>query len=70
MSDAASSLHAAIQEVAGALACHNCEEPAAAYALVSLVPIDGSTVVCAAWEWEDAALCHELLPTSAVLELR
>ncbi|KZT24202.1 hypothetical protein NEOLEDRAFT_1179453 [Neolentinus lepideus HHB14362 ss-1] len=64
------SLRAAIQEVADALACHDFEEPAAAYALVGLVPIDGSAVVCAAWEWEYAALCLELLPASLVLEVR
>ncbi|KZT18864.1 hypothetical protein NEOLEDRAFT_1183925 [Neolentinus lepideus HHB14362 ss-1] len=63
------SLCAAIQEVADALARHDFEDPAAAYALVSLVPIDGSAAVCAAWEWEYAALCLELLPGSVVLEL-
>ncbi|KZT19885.1 hypothetical protein NEOLEDRAFT_1182988 [Neolentinus lepideus HHB14362 ss-1] len=58
------SLCAAIQEVADALAHHDFEEPAAAYALVSLVPIDGSTAVCTAREWEYSALCLELLPAS------
>ncbi|KZT20069.1 hypothetical protein NEOLEDRAFT_1182806 [Neolentinus lepideus HHB14362 ss-1] len=55
------SLHAAIQEVADALARHDFEEPVAAYALVGLVPIDGSAAVCAAQEWEYAALCLEHL---------
>ncbi|KZT25355.1 hypothetical protein NEOLEDRAFT_1178461 [Neolentinus lepideus HHB14362 ss-1] len=64
------SLRAAIQEVADALARHDFEELAAAYALVGLVPIDGSAAVCAAWEWEYSALCLELLPASLVLELR
>ncbi|KZT19183.1 hypothetical protein NEOLEDRAFT_1183625 [Neolentinus lepideus HHB14362 ss-1] len=64
------SLRAAIQEVADALARRDFEEPAAAYALVGLVPIDGSAAVCAAREWEYAALCLELLPASLVLELR
>ncbi|KZT21234.1 hypothetical protein NEOLEDRAFT_1181857 [Neolentinus lepideus HHB14362 ss-1] len=69
MSDAASSLHAAIQEVADALAHRDFEESPMLYALVGLVPIDGSTVVHVAWEWEYAALCLELLPTSVVVEL-
>ncbi|KZT20610.1 hypothetical protein NEOLEDRAFT_1182346 [Neolentinus lepideus HHB14362 ss-1] len=64
------SLRAAIQEVADALVHRDFEEPAVAYALVSLVPIDGSTAVCAAWESEYSALCLELLPASLVLELR
>ncbi|KZT23488.1 hypothetical protein NEOLEDRAFT_1180133 [Neolentinus lepideus HHB14362 ss-1] len=64
------SLRAAIQEVADALARHDFEELAAAYTLVGLVPIDGSTAVCAAWEWEYVALCLELLPASLMLELR
>ncbi|KZT28878.1 hypothetical protein NEOLEDRAFT_1175690 [Neolentinus lepideus HHB14362 ss-1] len=64
------SLRAAIQEVADALARHDFEELAAAYALVGLVPIDGSVAVCAAWEWEYAALCLELLPASLMLEVR
>ncbi|KZT21239.1 hypothetical protein NEOLEDRAFT_1181865 [Neolentinus lepideus HHB14362 ss-1] len=70
MSAAALSLHAAIQEVVDALVNRDFEEPVAAYALVSLVPTDGSTAVCAAWEWEYSALCLELLPTSLMLELR
>ncbi|KZT20297.1 hypothetical protein NEOLEDRAFT_1182704, partial [Neolentinus lepideus HHB14362 ss-1] len=64
------SLRAAIQEVADALARRDFEEPAAAYALVGLVPIDGSAAVCAAREWEYAALCLEILPASLVLEVR
>ncbi|KZT23159.1 hypothetical protein NEOLEDRAFT_1180370 [Neolentinus lepideus HHB14362 ss-1] len=70
MSAAASSLRTAIQEVVDALARCDFEEPAAAYTLVGLVPIDGSATVCAAWEWEYSALCLELLPASLVLELR
>ncbi|KZT28649.1 hypothetical protein NEOLEDRAFT_1175939, partial [Neolentinus lepideus HHB14362 ss-1] len=64
------SLRAAIQEVADALARCDFEEPAAAYALVGLVPIDGSAAVCAVREWEYAALCLEILPASLVLEVR
>ncbi|KZT25540.1 hypothetical protein NEOLEDRAFT_1178322 [Neolentinus lepideus HHB14362 ss-1] len=70
MSSAASSLCAAIQEVVDTLARRDFEEPAAAYALVGLVPIDGSAAVCAAWEWEYSTLCLELLPASLILELR
>ncbi|KZT17923.1 hypothetical protein NEOLEDRAFT_1184809, partial [Neolentinus lepideus HHB14362 ss-1] len=64
------SLRAAIQEVADALARCDFEEPAVAYALVGLVPIDGSAAVCAAWEWEYVVLCLEILPASLVLEVR
>ncbi|KZT18105.1 hypothetical protein NEOLEDRAFT_1184572, partial [Neolentinus lepideus HHB14362 ss-1] len=46
------SLRAAIQEVADALARRDFEEPAAAYTLVGLVPIDGSAAVCAVREWD------------------
>ncbi|KZT17988.1 hypothetical protein NEOLEDRAFT_1184710, partial [Neolentinus lepideus HHB14362 ss-1] len=35
-----------------------------------LLPVDGSVVVRAAWEWEYAALCLELLSLSVVSELR
>ncbi|KZT18875.1 hypothetical protein NEOLEDRAFT_1183891 [Neolentinus lepideus HHB14362 ss-1] len=65
-----SSLRAAIQEVADALARHDFEESSALYALAGLVPVDGSTVVRAAREWEYAALCLELLPLSVISELR
>ncbi|KZT17986.1 hypothetical protein NEOLEDRAFT_1184707, partial [Neolentinus lepideus HHB14362 ss-1] len=64
------SLRAAIQEVADALARRDFEESSALYALAGLVPVDGSVVVRAAWEWEYAALCLELLSLSVVSELR
>ncbi|KZT19247.1 hypothetical protein NEOLEDRAFT_1183561 [Neolentinus lepideus HHB14362 ss-1] len=64
------SLRTAIQEVADALACCDFEEPPALYALIGLVPIDGSAVVRAVREWEFATLCLELLPTAVALELR
>ncbi|KZT28321.1 hypothetical protein NEOLEDRAFT_1176056 [Neolentinus lepideus HHB14362 ss-1] len=69
MSAAASSLRAAIQEVVDTLVRRDFEELAVAYALVSLVPIDSSAAICAAWEWEYSMLCLELLPASLMLEL-